>query len=70
MVELTMLSALSRVAYNLLNKGDNQGYAAAGNTASGSSALANVNARSLLELGRVTEVEAITVVDTALTVHE
>lgn len=70
MVELTMLSALSRVAYNLLNKGDNQGYAAAGNTASGSSALAKVNARSLLELGRVTEVEAITVVDTALTVHE
>lgn len=70
MVELTMLSALSRVAYNLLNKGDNRGYAAADNTASGSSALANVNARSLLELGRVTEVEAITVVDTALTVHE
>lgn len=70
MVELTMLSALSRVAYNLLNGRDNSGYNEAKNTASGSSALANINARSLLELGRVTEVEAITVVDTALTVHE
>lgn len=64
MVELTMLSALSRVAFNLLNNGNNKGYEKE------DSALANVNARSLLELGRVTEVEAITVVDTALTMHE
>lgn len=61
MVELTMLSALSRVAFNLLqtNKQDNT-----------VGAIANLNARSLLELGQVTEVEAITVVDTALTMHE
>lgn len=64
MVELTMLSALSRVAFNLLNSGDSKGYKKE------DSALANVNARSLLELGQVTEVEAITVVDTALTMHE
>lgn len=64
MVELTMLSALSRVAFNLLNSGDSKGYKKE------DSALANVNARSLLELGQVTEVEAITVVDTALTLHE
>ena len=61
MVELTMLSALSRVAFNLLqtNKQDNT-----------VGAIANLNARSLLELGQVTEVEAITDVDTALTMHE
>ena len=61
MVELTLLSALSRVAFNLLqtNKQDNT-----------VGAIANLNARSLLELGQVTEVEAITVVDTALTMHE
>ena len=64
MVELTMLSALSRVAFNLLNSGDSKGYKKE------DSALANVNARSLLELGQVTEVEAITGVDTALTMHE
>ena len=61
MVELTMLSALARIAFNLLqtNKQDNT-----------VGAIANLNARSLLELGQVTEVEAITVVDTALTMHE
>lgn len=70
MVELTMLSALSRVAYNLLNSGDNKDYAKKGNSATGDSAIANINSRSLLELGQVTEVEAITVIDSALTMHE
>lgn len=70
MVELTMLSALSRVAYNLLNNGDNKDYAKKGNSVTGDSAIANINSRSLLELGQVTEVEAITVIDSALTMHE
>lgn len=58
MVPLTMLSALSRIAPAIKFGKDN------------SSAIANINANSLLELSKVTEVEAITVVDTALTMHE
>lgn len=65
MAELTMLAALSRVAYKLL-----VGEGGSKEKTGEQSAIANVNARSLLELGRVTEVEAITVVDTALTLHE
>lgn len=67
MTHVTLLSALAGAAFKKMGAERTQTTAKAIDDNSG---VARMTSRSLLELGRVTEVEAITVVDSSLTMHE